>query len=90
MSFEVGQVDGDAAPFSGPARSRPGVAGAFVLGTSASSSPVQGEQLSYSLRGKITETGKTGLHAFDQVQDLSLLLVPGRATSAVHNAMVSY
>jgi len=37
-----------------------------------------------------SEAGKTGLHAFDQVQDLSLLLVPGRATSAVHNAMVSY
>ncbi|MBN2527636.1 MAG: phage tail sheath subtilisin-like domain-containing protein, partial [Deltaproteobacteria bacterium] len=26
----------------------------------------------------------------DEVQDLSLLIVPGRATSAVHNAMVSY
>lgn len=37
-----------------------------------------------------SEAGKTGLHALDQVQDLTLLLVPGRATSAVHNAMVSY
>jgi hypothetical protein len=37
-----------------------------------------------------SEAGKTGLNAFDQVQDLTLLLVPGRATSAVHNAMVSY
>jgi phage tail sheath protein FI len=35
-------------------------------------------------------TGKTGLHALDQVQDLSLLLVPGRATAAVHNAMIAY
>ena len=34
--------------------------------------------------------GKTGIHALDQVQDLTLLLVPGRATSAVHNAMVAY
>ncbi len=34
--------------------------------------------------------GKTGLHALDTVQDLSLLIVPGRATSAVHNAMVTY
>jgi hypothetical protein len=37
-----------------------------------------------------SEVGKTGLHALDQVQDLSLLLVPGRATPAVHNAMVRY
>jgi len=37
-----------------------------------------------------SEVGKTGLNAFDQVQDLSILMVPGRATSAVHNAMVSY
>ena len=37
-----------------------------------------------------SEAGKTGLHAFDEVQDLTLVLVPGRATSAVHNAMVSY
>ena len=37
-----------------------------------------------------SEGSKTGLHAFDQVQDLTLLLVPGRATSAVHNAMASY
>jgi phage tail sheath protein FI len=34
--------------------------------------------------------GKTGLRALDVIQDLSLLIVPGRATSAVHNAMVSY
>jgi hypothetical protein len=34
--------------------------------------------------------GKTGLHALDVVQDLSLLIVPGRATAAVHAAMVSY
>jgi phage tail sheath protein FI len=37
-----------------------------------------------------SEVGKTGLRALDTVQDLSLLLVPGRATSATHNAMVSY
>ncbi|PID38557.1 MAG: phage tail protein [Proteobacteria bacterium] len=37
-----------------------------------------------------SEAGKTGLNAFDQVQDLTMLLVPGRATSAVHNAMVAY
>jgi hypothetical protein len=34
--------------------------------------------------------GKTGIRALDCVQDLSLLIVPGRATSAVHNAMISY
>ena len=37
-----------------------------------------------------SDAGKTGIHALDQVQDLTLLLVPGRATSAVHNAMVAY
>ena len=37
-----------------------------------------------------SEPAKTGLHAFDQVQDLSVLLVPGRASSAMHNAMVRY
>jgi hypothetical protein len=37
-----------------------------------------------------SEPGKTGLRALDQVQELSLLLVPGRATPAVHNAMLRY
>jgi len=36
------------------------------------------------------EIGKTGLHALDQVQELTLLLVPGRATPAVQNAMLRY
>ncbi|WP_338869404.1 phage tail protein [Myxococcus stipitatus] len=37
-----------------------------------------------------SEAAKTGLYALDSVQELSLLLVPGRATPAVHNAMVRY
>ena len=37
-----------------------------------------------------SEVGKTGLHALDTVQSLSLLFIPGRATSATQNAMVSY
>lgn len=37
-----------------------------------------------------SEVEKTGLHALDAIQDLSLLLVPGRATTAVHNAMIQY
>ncbi|CAM4543168.1 tail protein [Myxococcus xanthus] len=37
-----------------------------------------------------SEAGRTGLYALDEVQDVSLLLVPGRATPAVHNAMVRY
>ena len=37
-----------------------------------------------------SEAGKTGLRALDQVQDLSLQLVPGRATAAVRHAMVAY
>lgn len=35
-------------------------------------------------------TAQTGVHALDQVQDLSLLIIPGRATSAVHNKMITY
>ena len=35
-------------------------------------------------------TGKTGLHALDGVADLSILLVPGRATAAVHVDMLEY
>lgn len=34
--------------------------------------------------------GKTGLRVFDIAQDMSILAVPGRATSAVHNAMLTY
>lgn len=34
--------------------------------------------------------GKTGLRALDRVQELSILLVPGRATPAVHHAMIRY
>src|SRR5512138_3051285 len=37
-----------------------------------------------------TDAGKTGLHALDAVQSLSLLIVPGRATPAVHAAMLAY
>jgi phage tail sheath protein FI len=32
----------------------------------------------------------TGLHALDNVQQLSVLIVPGRATAAMHSAMISY
>jgi hypothetical protein len=35
-----------------------------------------------------SEAGKSGPHALDQAQDLTLLIVPGRTTPAVHNAMV--
>lgn len=34
--------------------------------------------------------GRTGLYGLDLVETLSLLIVPGRATSAVQNAMISY
>jgi phage tail sheath protein FI len=40
--------------------------------------------------GASGSSGKTGLRALDLVQDLSLLIVPGRATAAVHNAMLTY
>lgn len=34
--------------------------------------------------------GQNGLRALDTIDDASLLIVPGRATSAVHNAMITY
>ncbi len=34
--------------------------------------------------------GATGIRAFDQTQDLTLLIIPGQATSAVQNAMITY
>ncbi len=37
-----------------------------------------------------SETSKTGIRALDLVQDARLLLIPGRATSAVQNAMITY
>jgi phage tail sheath protein FI len=37
-----------------------------------------------------SEAGRTGLRALDRLQDISLLLVPGRATPAVHNGMLQY
>lgn len=37
-----------------------------------------------------SDAGETGLRAFDQTQGLTLLIVPGRATAAVHNAMITY
>jgi hypothetical protein len=36
------------------------------------------------------EAAGTGLRSFDSVPDLGLLIVPGRATAGMHNAMVTY
>jgi len=36
------------------------------------------------------DAGDTGLYALDIVQNLTLLIVPGQATSGIHNAMVTY
>ncbi len=40
--------------------------------------------------GATSDDGKTGMRCFDLVQELNLLTVPGWATSAVHNAMLTY
>lgn len=40
--------------------------------------------------GNAGVNGSTGLRLFDEFDDLDVLTVPGRATSAVHNAMVTY
>lgn len=37
-----------------------------------------------------SEAGGTGLHAFDMTQGLTLVAAPGRATSAVHNGLITY
>lgn len=37
-----------------------------------------------------SQAGQTGLNAFDLVNNITLLAVPGRSTSGVHNAMVTY
>lgn len=37
-----------------------------------------------------TEAGKTGVFAFDEVDNITILAVPGRATVAVHLAMIAY
>ena len=37
-----------------------------------------------------SEAGRTGLRALDAVQDLTLLLVPGRASAGIHEAMLQY
>lgn len=37
-----------------------------------------------------SQAGATGLHALDTVDDLTLLAVPGIATSSVHNGMLAY
>lgn len=36
------------------------------------------------------DAGDTGLYALDVVDTINILCVPGRATSAVHNAMIAY
>lgn len=40
--------------------------------------------------GAVGTSTRSGLRCLDLVQDLALLVIPGRATSAVHNAMLSY
>lgn len=37
-----------------------------------------------------SQAGGTGLFAFDLVNNITMLAIPGRTTSAVHNAMISY
>ncbi len=37
-----------------------------------------------------SSAGSTGIRALDLVADLTILAVPGRASSAVHNAMITY
>lgn len=37
-----------------------------------------------------SSAGKTGLYGLDLAETLSILIVPGRATSAMQNAMISY
>lgn len=36
------------------------------------------------------ESGATGIRALDTVQDVNILIVPGQATAAIQNAMITY
>ncbi len=40
--------------------------------------------------GSTGPNGRTGMRAFDTWDDVALLIIPGRATAAVHNGMVAY
>lgn len=40
--------------------------------------------------GGVTTNGRAGFRVLDLVNDMALLIAPGRATAAVHNAMVNY
>jgi hypothetical protein len=40
--------------------------------------------------GGVGVNGRVGMRTLDLALDLALLIIPGRATSAVHNAMVAY
>ncbi len=40
--------------------------------------------------GATSDAGDTGLRALDAAGDLTILTVPGRATAAAHNAMITY
>lgn len=40
--------------------------------------------------GSSSSSGKTGMRALDSVPSLNILTVPGRATAAVQNAMITY
>jgi hypothetical protein len=40
--------------------------------------------------GGVTNNGRTGFRVLDLVNDLAILLAPGRATATTHNAMVNY
>ncbi len=37
-----------------------------------------------------SSAGQTGLHVLDLLDDVTILTVPGRATNAMHNAMITY
>lgn len=72
-----------------------------LVGTAAQKRPVNGTfgPLSGGSDGLVglvdadfvgSSVGKTGLYALDLAEEIDLLAVPGRATSTMHNAMISY
>ena len=75
-------------------------ADSLIVGTASDRRPANGD---YALSGGddgltgLVDTdflgdsaGQNGLRALDTIQDASILIVPGRATSAVHNGMTQY
>lgn len=79
----VDQLAATSAPNNRPANVTQAMTGGSDGLTSLADSDFVGSQVANAAAG-------TGLRGLDAIPDLGLLIVPGRATAVVHNAMVTY